>query len=63
MNTHAHATHPLTRNAATTNDSRVRSLRVAVSRLASWWGDDAVTARFTAARERDQRLLDRVGSR
>jgi hypothetical protein len=63
MNTHAHATHPLTRSVATSNDSPVRSLRVAVRRLASWWNDDAVSARFSAARERDQRLLQRFDGR
>jgi hypothetical protein len=63
MNTHAHTTHPLTRSAVASDDSRTRTLRVAVGRLASWWSDDAVTAHFTAARERDQRLLYRVNGR
>ena len=63
MNTQAQTTHPLTRRAATTGDSRIRSLRVSARRLASWWHDDAVTAHFSAARERDQRLLQRVSGR
>jgi hypothetical protein len=63
VNTHAQATHPLTRSATTSDDSRVHTLRVAVRRLASWWNDDPMTARFAAARERDQRLLQRISGR
>ena len=59
MNTHAQTTHQLTRGATTSDDSRVRAVRVAARRLASWWNDDAVSAHFSAARERDQRLLQR----
>jgi hypothetical protein len=59
MNTHAQTTHQLTRGATTSDDSRVRTVRVAARRLASWWNDDAVSAHFSAARERDQRLLQR----
>ena len=63
MNTHAQTTHTLTRSTATSSDSRIRTLRVATRRLASWWSDDAVSAHFSAARERDQRLLQRVSGR
>jgi hypothetical protein len=63
MNTHAQTTHQLTRSATTSDDSRVRPVRVAARRLASWWNDDAMTAHFSAARERDQRLLQRYNGR
>jgi hypothetical protein len=63
MHTHAHATHPRTRSAAARGTPRVLVLRAVTRRLADWWNDDAMSARFSAARERDQRLLRRVGSR
>jgi hypothetical protein len=55
MNTIATSTRQLTRTATV----RGSSLRTTVRRLAAWWSDDAVSAHFAAARERDQRLLRR----
>jgi hypothetical protein len=40
---------------------RPRSLRAWRGRLVAWWSADAMSARFTAAREHDQRLLQRRG--
>jgi hypothetical protein len=35
------------------------SLRLAARRLASWWADDSMNARFERERERDQQMLSR----
>jgi hypothetical protein len=59
MNTVAETTRQ--RTAETAVAERARSLRSSTRRLASWWSADPMSARFTAAREHDQRLLQRVG--
>jgi hypothetical protein len=59
MNTVAETTRQRTR--ATAASERARSLRSSSRRLASWWAADPMSARFTVAREHDQRLLQRVG--
>jgi uncharacterized protein YukE len=55
MNAIATSTRQLTRTAT----ARGSSLRGTARRLAAWWTDDSVSAHFSAARERDQRLLRR----
>jgi hypothetical protein len=59
MNTVAETTRQRTRETAV--GGRARSLRSSTRRLAGWWSADPMSARFTAAREHDQRLLQRVG--
>ena len=59
MNTVAETTRQHTRASAASE--RARSLRSRSRRLAGWWSADPMSARFTAAREHDQRLLQRVG--
>jgi hypothetical protein len=55
MNAIPTSTRQLTRTAT----ARGSSVRATVRRLAAWWNDDTVSAHFSAARERDQRLLRR----
>jgi hypothetical protein len=63
MNTVAETTRQRTRETAVSEDGRehARSLRSGTRRLATWWSADPMSARFTAAREHDQRLVQRVG--
>jgi hypothetical protein len=55
MNAIPTSTRQLTRTAT----ARGSSVRATVRRLAAWWNDDTVSAHFSTARERDQRLLRR----
>jgi chorismate-pyruvate lyase len=59
MNTLANTTRQSALSATAGAGSRVRSLRIATRRIAEWWSDDAMSAQFSSARERDQRLLRR----
>jgi hypothetical protein len=59
MNTIDTRTRPFTRTAAARGGQRVRPLRASARRIAAWWRDDAMSAHFSEARERDQRLLRR----
>jgi hypothetical protein len=59
MNAIDTSTRQLARTATARGSVRVRSLRASARRLAAWWGDDAISAHFSEARERDQRLLRR----
>ena len=63
MNTVAETTRQRTRETALSEHGRerARSLRASTRRLTAWWSADPMSARFTAAREHDQRLLQRVG--
>jgi hypothetical protein len=63
MNTVAETTRQRTADTAVADHGgeRARSLRSSTRRLARWWSADPMSARFTAAREHDQRLLQRVG--
>ena len=63
MNTVSDTTRQRTRPTADSEDGleRARSLRVSTRRLAGWWSADPMSARFTAAREHDRRLLQRLG--
>jgi hypothetical protein len=63
MNTHATTTREHLRSATITPNSPIRSLRTATRRVAKWLNDDPMSTSFSAARERDQRLLRRAGSR
>ena len=58
------AGHPRTRTTtidSSTDKARARSLRSSARRFAGWWSADPMSASFSAAREHDQRLLQRVG--
>jgi hypothetical protein len=44
---------------ATTRAASSRSLRASVRRIAGWWAADPMSASFSAARGRDERLLQR----
>jgi hypothetical protein len=57
MNSIATTTRQITRTTAA--GTRGGSLRAATRRLAGWWNDDLVSARFSAARAHDERLLRR----
>jgi hypothetical protein len=59
MNTVADSTR--THRTTVTAGTRAASLRSSARRLAGWWAADPMSASFSAARERDQRLLGRVG--
>jgi hypothetical protein len=62
MNTLADSTRThRTTLAATTQAPNPRSLRASARRIAGWWAADPMSAGFSAARERDERLLQRVG--
>lgn len=62
MNTLADRTRPhRTTVTAATCAASPRSLRSSALRLAGWWAADPMSASFSAARERDQRLLQRLG--
>ena len=63
MNTVAETTRQRTRETAVSEhgSERARSLRSSTRRLAGWWSADPMSARFTAAREHDRRLLQRLG--
>ena len=58
MNSIATTTRQITRTTAAAG-TRGGSLRAATRRIAGWWNDDAVSARFSAARAHDERLLRR----
>jgi hypothetical protein len=63
MNTVADKTRQLARQTAMSDHGRqrARSLRSSTRRLATWWSADPMSERFSAAREHDRRLLQRVG--
>jgi hypothetical protein len=56
MNSIANTAHQRTRSVTAGAGSRVRTLRSTARRVAAWWSDDAVSAQFTSARERDHQL-------
>jgi hypothetical protein len=64
MNTVAETTRQRARQtvvATEGTEARTRSLRSSARRLVAWCSADPIGARFSAAREHDERLLQRVG--
>jgi hypothetical protein len=63
MNTHADTARKLGRRTDAPHVSPVGSLRSSARKLAAWWGADPMSASFSAAREHDRRLHQRVPGR
>jgi hypothetical protein len=63
MNTHADTARKLGRHTDAIDGARIASLRSSARKLAAWWSADPMSASFSAEREHDRRLHQRVAGR